>query len=59
MSDARTPCNLELIMLCNLILLCGDENELQIVPSFPARVFKSEGVNEKPDVADESVEVVR
>ena len=55
MSDARTPCNLELIMLCNLILLCGDENELQIVPSFPARVFKSEGVNEKPDVADESV----
>ena len=25
---------------------------------FPVRVFKSEGVNEKPDVADESVEVV-
>ena len=58
MSDARTPCNLVLIMLCDLILPCGDENELQTVPSFRVRVFKSEGVNEKPDVADESVEVV-
>ena len=57
MSDARTPCNLVLIMLCDLILLCGDENELQTVPFFPVRVFKS-GVNEKPVVADEYVEVV-
>ena len=58
MCDARTPRNLVLIMLCALILPCGDENELQTVPSFPVRVFKSEGVNEKPDVADESVKVV-
>ena len=58
MSDVRTPCNLVLIMLCDLILPCGDENELQAVPSFPVRVFKSKGVNEKPYVADESVEVV-
>ena len=58
MSDARTPYNLVLIMLCDLILLCGDEKELQTVPFFPVRVFKSEGVNEKPVVADEYVEVV-
>ena len=58
MSDARTPCNLVLIMLCDLILPCRDENELQTVPFFPIRVFKSEGVNKKTDVADESVEVV-
>ena len=58
MSDARAPCNLVLIMLCDLILPCGDKNELQTVPSFPVRVFKSEGVNEKPDVADGSVVVV-
>ena len=58
MSDARTTCNLALIMLCDLILPCGDENELQTVPSFLVRVFKSEGVNENPDVADESMEVV-
>ena len=58
MSGAQTPCNLVLIMLCDLILPCGDENELQTAPSFPVRVFKSEGVNENPDVADESVEVI-
>ena len=58
MSDARTPWNLVLVVLCDLILPCGDENELQTVPFFPIRIFKSEGVNEKPDVADESVKVV-
>ena len=58
MSDARTPCNLVLMMLCDLILPCRDENELQTVPFFAIRVFKSEDVDEKPDVADESVEVV-
>ena len=40
MSDSRTPCNLVLIMLCDLTLPCGDEKELQTVPSFPVRVFK-------------------
>ena len=58
MSDARTPCNLVLIILRDLILPCGDESELQTVPSFPVRVFKSEGVNEKSDVAHKSVDVV-
>ena len=45
-------------MLCDLILPCGDESELQTVPFFPVLVFKSEGVNENPNAADESVEVV-